>query len=217
LLIYTDFGTFQTYLPIHLGEACVKRMHDIFGPGSNPERRIFLDYEELRQQVDALRKLELKIVLTSGTFDLFHIGHSRYLEAAKEHGDILIVGVDSDAKTRARKGPNRPIVSEKERMEILCHTRHVDLVFLKQPEEEAGKLILTVCPDVLIRSETSSQSGECEMYEDVCGKIVVLKPQATTSTTARLRKLLVDSATNLKGKLEELTEALDEFIGGKHE
>ena len=75
-----------------------------------------------------------KIVLTQGSFDLVHIGHARYLQKAKDHGDFLVVGIDSDAKIKARKGPDRPIVPEDERMEMLTHIKHVDLVVLKDIE-----------------------------------------------------------------------------------
>src|SRR3989344_6767095 len=97
-----------------------ERFHDIFGPGSNIERRIISDYEEIGRRVIACRHLDLQIVLLSGTFDLYHEGHARYLERAKEHGDILIAGVDDDAKVQRRK--NRlPANSAEDRMEILCH------------------------------------------------------------------------------------------------
>ncbi len=76
----------------------------IFGFGSNPEARFIPDHEVLVKQVEAMRTMGLNIVMTSGSFDMIHIGHARYLEAAKTKGDVLIVGVDSDSKVKQRKG-----------------------------------------------------------------------------------------------------------------
>ncbi|MFH1171138.1 MAG: adenylyltransferase/cytidyltransferase family protein [bacterium] len=92
------------------------RLLDIFGPGSNASIRIVRNPQEIERSVIACRTLGLRIVLTSGTFDLSHVGHSRYFEQAKRRGDILIVGVDSDKKVQAKKGPHRPVVHEEERM-----------------------------------------------------------------------------------------------------
>ena len=80
---------------------------------------------------DSLRDLGQTVVLTSGSFDILHEGHSLYLEAAREAGDFLIVGVDSDEKVRARKGPSRPAVPEEERLRMVTHQRGVGLVTLK--------------------------------------------------------------------------------------
>src|SRR5436190_4196075 len=80
----------------------------LFADASNFELRYVPDYERIASIVGALRTLGLKVVLTSGSFDIIHEGHSMYLEAARRFGDFLIVGVDSDGKIRARKGPPRP-------------------------------------------------------------------------------------------------------------
>lgn len=195
------------------------RLHDLFGPGSNPSGRIVRDYERLKEIVHICRKLELKIVLTSGTFDLLHVGHSRYLEKAKERGDVLIVGVDSDQKTKSRKGPHRPVVPEDERMEILCHVRHVDLVFLKNEGDEHRQLVKSVRPDTLILSKDSARTeADLLALREFCAEVVVLEPQATTSTTARIRLLIVNFANEIKAKLEnilaEFSHFLDKLTGG---
>src|SRR5258706_6536345 len=87
----------------------------IFSPGSNFKDRYIPDYKTLAKLVSHLRGLGLKIVLVQGTYDMVHIGHARYLEEARRQGDVLIVGVDSDEKVRARKGPTRPVVPASER------------------------------------------------------------------------------------------------------
>jgi rfaE bifunctional protein nucleotidyltransferase chain/domain len=71
-----------------------------------------------------------KIVLTSGTFDLFHTGHLHYLEAVKAHGDILVVLLSGDVRVKARKGDTRPIIPEADRAEILDALRIVDYVLI---------------------------------------------------------------------------------------
>lgn len=192
--------------------------HDIFGPGSNVEGRVFRDYDQLTNKIDSCKRLGLKIVLTSGSFDLFHIGHSRYIEKAKEQGDILVVGVDSDDKIKKRKGPHRSIVSEEERMEILCHCRHVDIIFLKQAEETKWRLIKTVRPDVLIISQREYKKKDTNNLNKYCGEVILLKSQATTSTTARIRRILIEPANEIKERLKsvikEVCGFLDDLTGG---
>jgi D-beta-D-heptose 7-phosphate kinase/D-beta-D-heptose 1-phosphate adenosyltransferase len=194
-------------------------MHDLFGPGSNVKGRIFKNYEELAKVIANCRGLGLKIVLTSGTFDFRHTGHERYLEKAKENGDILIVGVDSDEKVKARKGPHRPVVPEDERMEGLCHCRHVDLVFLKQQGDEKWQLTKTIKPDILIATAETYDQSQIEELKKICGEVVVLEPQATTSTTARIRRVLIGPVSEIKERLKnaigEVFSFLDEVADGQ--
>src|SRR5581483_4103234 len=94
--------------------------------------RFLPSHTALARTVEDLKQQGHKIVLTQGVYDLIHEGHARYLQAAKAHGDVLIVGVDSDELTRLRKGPNRPIVPEQERINMLLHLRHVDIVTVRE-------------------------------------------------------------------------------------
>jgi len=193
----------------------LQRIQDIFGPGSNPQGRIIRDYSVMAQKVAACKNLGLRISMTQGSFDLFHEGHARYLEMTKQHGDVVVVGVDSDAKVRKRKGPNRPIVAEDSRMEILCHCRHVDLVFLKQPNDAKWELIRTVRPDVLIATQDNYKSEEiAELERELCGKVLVLGRQAAESTTARVRKLLIDNLNKVRHQLAEVIGTIDELANG---
>lgn len=164
----------------------------IFGDKTSFEHRYIPDHEKLEELVNYWKKLGLRIVLTSGTFDLFHIGHAQYLEKAKALGDVLIVGVDSDARVKKRKGPSRPIVPEHERVLILAHVRHADVITLKNVDDESNHLIKLVRPDVLVVSE-STKHGEDEVDEKAqfCGEIVVLEPQAETSTSAKVRLIQI--------------------------
>lgn len=185
----------------------------IFGPGSNVKERIVTDYAVLRDRVDALKRLGLKIGLTSGTFDLYHEGHSRYLEKAKQECDFLIVGIDNDEKVRTRKGKNRPIVSENERMEILCHCRHVDLVFLKKSGDPKWGLIKAVKPDVLVATAETYKPEQIDGLKEFCKQVLVLPPQGATSTTARIRLLLMTPVGEIRAKLADVMNFLDNFDG----
>lgn len=191
---------------------------DLFGPGSSLERRFIAEYDELEQRVQACRSLGMKIALTSGTFDILHVGHSRYLERGKElaEGGILVVGVDSDEKVKQRKGPNRPVVSETERVEVLCHLRHVDLVTIKSADSPKWELIRRVRPDVLLVTKEEYDTDErLEKLRAFCaefgGVVHILPPQATTSTTAKIRLLVLDLKKKVKDRLEEVIRWIDEL------
>jgi len=140
--------------------------------------KIATDIDDLMIRIESLRCSGKRIVLTQGTFDLVHIGHGRYLQRAKEHGDILVVGVDSDEKTRNRKGPTRPMIPQEERIEMLSHIGYVDLVVLKEDGQEKWSLTKLVRPDVLIATETTYTEEEVCQLDEFCGEVVVLKRQA---------------------------------------
>ena len=91
------------------------------------------------------------IVFTTGCFDLMHIGHTRYLQAARSLGDLLVVGVNSDESVRAlKKGPERPIVPEAQRAEVVAALACVDYVVIFR-EPDPGSLIASLQPDVLVK------------------------------------------------------------------
>lgn len=169
----------------------------------------------MKKLVEHCKGLGLKIVLTQGTYDMVHIGHARYLETAKGHGDILIVGIDSDKKVRERKGPERPVVPENERLEMVTHLRPVDVVFLKKHSDPKWNLIMTVEPDILIATKetySKKQLGELKKY---CGKVVVLDRQATTTTSAKLRLMQIKTAKKFEQALTpRLMSAIQEVLGG---
>jgi len=92
-----------------------------------------------------------RIVFTNGCFDLLHIGHTRYLEAAKSLGDLLVVGVNTDSSVRSLdKASGRPIVPESQRAEVLAALACVDFVVLFA-DPDPGRLIAAVQPDVLVK------------------------------------------------------------------
>jgi len=106
--------------------------------------------QELRPALDILRATGDKIVFTNGCFDLIHTGHTRYLAKAKSLGNILVVGVNSDASVRMIKGNNRPINAETDRMEVLAALESVNFVVLFH-EPDPHRLISELQPDVLVK------------------------------------------------------------------
>ena len=160
--------------------------------------RFIEDDERMKEVVHALRTIGAKIVLTNGTFDFIHIGHFLYLEKARSHGDVLIVGVDSDKKVKERKGPDRPIVSEEERVKMLTHVRHVDIVTIKHHNAPKWALIKLVQPDVLIATKETYTEAQIKELHKYCKQVIVLDPQATTSTTAKLRRLNIGMSNKIK-------------------
>jgi D-beta-D-heptose 7-phosphate kinase/D-beta-D-heptose 1-phosphate adenosyltransferase len=187
------------------GSEIDNKVHEkgIFGNSSNPEKRI-IRYDKIVQHVKALKTLNLSIVLTSGTFDLTHIGHARYLEKAKSFGDILIVGIDSDEKVRRRKGPERPIINEDERALMIASLRSTDIVTIKSANEPNWELIRAVTPDTLIVTEETYNKEQLEQLSKICGKVICLAPQATTSTSAKIRQLQVNWTNKIINPIEEI-------------
>lgn len=185
------------------------------------ENRYIPDYGRLRETVDGLKRQGLRVVLTQGVFDLLHIGHARYLAKAKEHGDVLVVGVDSDALTRSRKEPNRPIVPQEERLRLLAELRSVDILTLRDVGVEINELTRIVRPHTLIASETTKDfpPDVLTTLEGYCGRIIRLPSQATTSTTARIRNMEIGGADLLARHVAEalpdhLREILPAIIAG---
>ena len=169
---------------------------------ANFDKRFQPDLHKINTICTAMRELGHKIVLTSGTFDIIHIGHAQYLEAASRYGDFLVVGVDSDEKVRQKKGDNRPVVSESERLQMLAHMRSIDLLTLKKLSDPKWQLIRVVQPDTLIATEGTYTPDEVSTLENAfVERVVVLPPQATTSTSARLRLLQISQNGKLRDRV----------------
>jgi D-glycero-beta-D-manno-heptose 1-phosphate adenylyltransferase len=105
---------------------------------------------DLVTRLDLLRAADARIVLTNGVFDLMHIGHLRYLQEARDFGDALVVGINSDASTRSLKGPSRPFVPEAERAEMVAGLACVDLVTIFD-ELTAVELARVVRPQIYVK------------------------------------------------------------------
>jgi glycerol-3-phosphate cytidylyltransferase len=132
-----------------------------------------------------------KVVTTNGTFDLLSVAHVRLLEAAKKEGDILIVGVNSDASVKALKGNDRPVVSEEERATLVASLRAVDAVFLFD-DADPRVWLSVIKPDVHVNSEEyGKECVEAETVREIGAKLV-LAPRATDikSTSKRIEDIV---------------------------
>ncbi|OGP62017.1 MAG: hypothetical protein A2169_03270 [Deltaproteobacteria bacterium RBG_13_47_9] len=141
---------------------------------------------ELYRIAEDLKAKGKRIVFTNGCFDLLHIGHIRYLEKARSLGDILIIGVNSDRSVQALKGPERPILPEEERAEILSGLWCVDYVTLFD-ESTPLELISSLQPHVLVKGgdwEKETTVGR-EVVEGSGGEVVIL-PFIQGSSTSNL-------------------------------
>ncbi len=147
--------------------------------------------EELKELRNLWRKEGKKLVFTNGCFDLVHIGHIRYLKKAKELGDYLVIGLNTDQSVRRIKGEKRPILPEDERAEILCSFWFVDYVVFFD-EDTPEKLIKEIEPDVLVK-------GADWKLEEIVGADFVLKKggevkrielEQGKSTTAIINEIL---------------------------
>jgi D-beta-D-heptose 7-phosphate kinase/D-beta-D-heptose 1-phosphate adenosyltransferase len=169
-------------------------LRGLFEDASNFELRYVPDLDRLADISAALKTLGVSVVLTSGTFDLIHQGHSRYLEAARELGGFLIVGVDSDEKVRSRKqkpdGPKRPVIPQEERLLMVAHQRGVGVVTLKEQWHPKWALIEAVRPDVLVATEdTYTPEQIATLAAGPCGRVEVMARMATISTSHRIWQL----------------------------
>src|SRR3977135_3240684 len=109
-----------------------------------------LSQDELLGLRQTLRAAGKTLVFTNGVFDLLHVGHVRYLAAARALGDALVVAVNSDRTVRERKGEGRPVINENERAEILAALRQVDYVTIFD-DVSPRSLIARLLPDVLVK------------------------------------------------------------------
>jgi D-beta-D-heptose 7-phosphate kinase/D-beta-D-heptose 1-phosphate adenosyltransferase len=188
----------------------------ILGQDASFEDRLVPSLEEMERMATNLKGLGIRLVLTSGSFDLIHLGHVKYLTRAKQLGDRLIVGVDSDSKIRGRKGPGRPMVPERERLELLAHQRPVDLLYLKDENEPRWGLIKAVSPDVLVLSEDNKYSAsEQEELREYCGHIEILERQASVTTSERIRQMHMHMGEQLGPELgRAIQDQLPDLIDG---
>ncbi|PIR63280.1 MAG: D-glycero-beta-D-manno-heptose 1-phosphate adenylyltransferase [Candidatus Pacebacteria bacterium CG_4_9_14_3_um_filter_40_12] len=177
------------------------------------EEKMISSYAQIADLVTTYRKAHKKIVLTQGSFDMLHIGHGRYLSTAKTYGDVLFVGIDSDEKIRSRKGPDRPVVPEDERLEMVTYISAVDHAVIKQLDKPKWELIKIIKPDVLIATRETYSPKKIAELEKICGKVVVLEPMATTSTSAKLRLVQLGMAKKIGKTLSDrMIATMEEVI-----
>ena len=148
-----------------------------------------LDADALARFVAGTRAAGRRIVFTNGVFDILHPGHLRYLQAARRHGDVLIVGLNSDASVRRNKGPSRPINPEQERAELLAALECVDAVSVFDDDTPAG-IIRLVQPDVLVKGADwpADQIVGRDTVEARGGRVILEPVAQGYSTTAIIEK-----------------------------
>ena len=141
----------------------------------------------------ARRKQGQRVVFTNGCFDLMHVGHTRYLQAARDLGDLLVVGVNTDRSVRGlNKGSDRPIVPEQQRAEVLAALACVDYVVLFD-EPDPGRLIAEILPDVLVKGgdwtpDTIVGRETVEAHGGVVKTIPLVPGVSTTALVEKIRK-----------------------------
>lgn len=149
-----------------------------------------MNLETVKAQVEQWRAAGQTVALANGVFDLLHVGHLRYLEGARRLADRLVVAINSDASTRAYKGPGRPVIPEGERAELVAALRCVDAVLLFD-EPDVRRVIRTLRPDVHVKGtdytpETIPERDEVEAYG---GRSAVAGDPKNHSTTELVSKL----------------------------
>ncbi len=147
--------------------------------------------KELLRIIKGLKAKRKRVVFTNGCFDLLHIGHVRYLEKAKALGDVLVVAVNTDTSVRELKGPQRPILPEEERTEILSSLGCVDYVTLFS-ELDPLKLITSLHPDVLVKGGdwAREQIVGGEVVERSGGEVVIIPFVGKASTSNLIETIL---------------------------
>jgi len=144
---------------------------------------------ELLQQVERLKREGKTVVFTNGCFDLFHAGHVRLLQQARNQGDVLIVGLNSDASVTQNKGSGRPIHSVKDRAELLAALQSVDYVVVFE-EASVWELVSQVKPDILVKGgDWGAEIVGREIIEADGGKVVSIAVSEGLSTTNIIRKI----------------------------
>ncbi|KKL87602.1 hypothetical protein LCGC14_1933100 [marine sediment metagenome] len=150
-----------------------------------------VNLDDLLKKVADHRKNGEKIVFTNGCFDILHVGHVRYLAAARNEGDILVVGLNSDRSTRKIKGEQRPIVQQGQRAEILASLCCVDYITIFD-EQNPLALIRSIKPDILVKGddwpEKEIVGGDIVKADG--GEVVRVPVVPNISTTSILKRII---------------------------
>jgi D-glycero-beta-D-manno-heptose 1-phosphate adenylyltransferase len=149
-----------------------------------------LSESDARAFAEAVRQSGRRLVFTNGVFDLLHPGHVRYLQAARDQGDALIVAVNSDRSVRGNKGPDRPVTPQGERAELLAALGCVDaVVVFDAPTPDA--IIRAIQPDVLVKGAdwAADQIVGRDTVEARGGVVVRIPVEPGWSTTSILAKI----------------------------
>ncbi len=154
---------------------------------------MIIDRENAAQFCEDLRRQGKKIVFTNGCFDIIHAGHVRYLTTAKNFGDVLIIGLNTDDSVRRLKGASRPINSQADRAEVLLGLKAVDHV-IYFGEQTAENLIAEVKPDIYVKGGdyTLETLPEAAIVQSYGGRVELVNLVAGRSTTNIIEKILAE-------------------------
>ena len=147
--------------------------------------------EKLVNGLGKARKFGKKFVFTNGCFDILHVGHVRYLAAAGREGDLLVVGLNSDASVRIIKGDKRPLVPQDQRAEVLASLICVDYVVVFDAPDPAT-LIETIVPDVLVKGADWAEENIVggDFVKSRGGKVVRVSLVPAASTSGIIEKIV---------------------------
>jgi rfaE bifunctional protein nucleotidyltransferase chain/domain len=153
---------------------------------------LILDRENLTSRIQEEKAMGRRVVLANGCFDVLHAGHVRYLEGARELGDILVVGINSDDQVRKLKGEGRPILPAPERAEIVASLEAVDLVTIFS-EPTVTELLLAIRPDIHAKGTdyTEETVPEREVVRSFGGRVRIVgdpKDHSTSELIGRVGK-----------------------------
>lgn len=168
--------------------------------------------EELRKLTDKAKADGKKVAFTNGCFDLIHVGHTRYLEEAKKHGDIFIVAINSDSSVRALKGESRPIIHEDQRAEVVAALGCVDYVTIFT-ELDPLNLITYLKPDCLLKGGDWAEDSIIgkEVVEAGGGRVIrvsVVEGAATTNIVQRVVERSQREKLRVTANLEEKAKSV---------
>lgn len=161
-----------------------------FGADKKTSPAPILERTRLQARVAIERRTGARIVLANGCFDLFHVGHVRYLAGARALGDCLIVGINSDDQVRHLKGDKRPFMPEAERAEIIAALRFVDYVTIF-PEPTVEELIRAIRPDFHAKGTdyTVNNVPERDIVREYGGKVAIVGDPKDHSSTELIEKV----------------------------
>jgi rfaE bifunctional protein nucleotidyltransferase chain/domain len=155
-----------------------------------PKNQIVLSREELIDRVAAAKADGARVVFANGCFDVLHVGHVRYLAGAKELGDVLIVGINSDEQVSNQKGAGRPLLSANERAEIVAALESVTYVTIFD-EPTVEELLLALKPDVHAKGTdyTTDTVPERDVVRSYGGEVAIVGDPKDHSTSAIIARL----------------------------
>lgn len=212
-IIPTDeIGNAVEKILIEEGHAKTAKAFILYREGQGRTRKKLIKFKDLPKLHQFLKLTDRKIVFTSGVFDLFHIGHARYLKKASLQGNVLVVGLNGDESASGLKGEERPILGEEARAEMLSFLEFIDFIVMFS-EPTAASIISKLKPDIYVCVE-GSWKGDLEEKPEVKearkygSKIAVFPPQSLEISTS----VIIDKIKNKKEEFQNVQLVVSAFI-----